>query len=137
MSNKSLSAGDSIEARCTKCRKNNPHTIVTLAETAPDKVECSVCNRQHKYRAPSPPPRRPTPRRTVDPHKDEKEAWAALRPDMNASKALRYSMDSAFKRGALIDHKVFGLGLVQRVVDVQKVEVLFEDGKKMMRCKQV
>ncbi|MDX2478966.1 MAG: hypothetical protein QNK24_01365 [Desulfuromusa sp.] len=43
-------------------------------------------------------------------------------------------MTDVYKLNALINHPVFGLGLVQRVIGSQKVEVLFEDGKKTMRC---
>jgi hypothetical protein len=34
-----------------------------------------------------------------------------------------------------MNHPVFGLGVVQRVVGTRKIEVLFEDGKKTMRCR--
>ena len=46
-----------------------------------------------------------------------------------------YAMDKEYRVKAVIKHPVFGLGLVQRVVGDRKMEVLFEDGKKMMRCK--
>jgi hypothetical protein len=54
---------------------------------------------------------------------------------MNLAKATDYSMTATYKVKALINHPVFGVGLVQRVVGSQKVEVLFEDGRKTMRCK--
>ena len=46
-------------------------------------------------------------------------------------------MTAAYKVKALINHSVFGLGIVQRVLGSQKVAVLFEDGQKTMRCKYV
>lgn len=134
MQSATLSVGDPIETRCTKCRKKTAHTILSLAEGAPDKVECSLCNHPHKYR----PPKTPTksaPKKPVDRNREARKEWAALRPDMNVAKATDYSMTAAYKVRALINHPVFGLGLVQRVVGSQKVEVLFEDGKKTMRCK--
>jgi hypothetical protein len=54
---------------------------------------------------------------------------------MNSEQASAYSMDSAYKVGTLINHPQFGLGLNQRVVGLRKIEVLFETGKKIMRCK--
>jgi hypothetical protein len=74
-------------------------------------------------------------RRTIEPKEVERKEWEVLRPSMNSAKATDYSMTSAYKVKDLINHPVFGLGLVQRVVGLQKVEVLFEDGKKTMRCK--
>ena len=136
-----LSAGDPIEARCTKCRKNAAHIIITMAEDGPAEVQCSICSRQHKYRPPT-AAKKPAVRRTLT-RKDvelkakeaERKEWEGLRPNMNSAEAKAYSMTDAYKMKALIDHPVFGLGLVQRVIGSQKVEVLFEDGKKTMRCK--
>jgi hypothetical protein len=54
---------------------------------------------------------------------------------MNCDQAVAFSMVTAYKVGTLINHSAFGLGLMQRVVGLRKVEVLFETGKKIMRCK--
>ena len=127
-------AGDPIEARCTKCRKNTDHIIVTMAEEGPVKVQCNACSRQHKYRPPT-AAKKPAVRRTIDPKVSERKEWEQLRPSMDSAKASNYSMTDAYKVKALINHPVFGLGLVQRVAGPHKVEVLFEVGKKTMRCK--
>ncbi|OEU73701.1 MAG: hypothetical protein BA874_03405 [Desulfuromonadales bacterium C00003068] len=133
MQNATLSVGDPIEGRCTKCRKNTAHVIVTIDEESPGRVQCTVCSREHKYRPPT-AARKPAVRRTVDPKEVERQEWQTLRPTLNPAKATDYAMTAAYKVNALINHPVFGLGLVQRVVGPQKVEVLFEDGRKMMRC---
>lgn len=129
-----LSAGDSIKARCTKCRKNADHIIVTMDEQGPVKVQCTICNRQHKYRPPT-AKKPPSARQTAQPGDAERKAWLDLLPSLNRAEATDYSMTSSFKVRALINHPVFGLGVVQRVAGPQKIEVLFEDGKKMMRCR--
>jgi hypothetical protein len=134
MENTTLSAGGPVEARCTKCRKNTGHIIIEMAEESPAKVQCDVCSRQHKYRPPT-VPKKAGVRRTVDPKIAEKKEWAELRPTMKDDLAISYSMTTAFKTGALMDHPAFGLGLVQRLAGPRKIEVLFEDGKKVMRCK--
>ncbi|HKL48923.1 MAG TPA: hypothetical protein VJ882_04630 [Desulfuromonadales bacterium] len=134
MESATYSPDDPIEARCTKCRKNNSHKILTVEEGAPVRVECSICNRQHKYRPPS-VPRKAAGRRPADPNAAARKEWATLRPDMNASRANDYCMTDKYKVNALINHPVFGLGLVQRLSGPRKVEVLFEDGMKTMRCK--
>ncbi len=129
-----LAAGDPIEARCTKCRKNTNHIVVAMKDDVPAKVQCNTCSGQHKYRPPT-VPKKPAARRTVDPKIAEQKEWAELRPSMNSDQAIDYSMTTAYKVGALTNHSAFGLGLVQRVVGPRKIEVLFEDGKKIMRCK--
>lgn len=65
----------------------------------------------------------------------EGKEWKELRPSMNSAAATEYSMSSSYKAKDLINHPLFGLGLVQSVVGPQKIAVLFEDGKKIMRCK--
>lgn len=134
MSSKTLSVGAPIEARCTKCRRNTNHIIVAIAAEVPVKVECNTCKRQHKFRPPS-TVKTATTRRTVDPKAAERKEWQELQPEMDNSQAVEYSMNSTFKVGSLVNHPVFGLGVVQRQGGTHKVEVLFEDGKKTMRCK--
>jgi len=134
MQSPTLAAGDRIEARCTKCRKNTSHAIVTMGEEGPAKLQCTTCNRQHKYR-PATTTSKPVARRSTDHREAERTEWKKLRPGMNGAVAMDYSMTAAYKVKSLINHPLFGLGLVQRIVGPQKVEVLFEDGKKTMRCK--
>jgi hypothetical protein len=134
MQSTSLSAGDPIEARCTKCRKNTDHAIVDIVEEIPVNIRCNLCGHEHKFRPPT-TTKKSVARRVADPKIAECREWELLRPSMNSAKATDYSMTGVFKVKSLINHPVFGLGLVQRVVGSQKVEVLFEDGKKTMRCK--
>ncbi len=134
MQSTTLSAGDPIEARCTKCRKNNDHIIITMGEETPEKVQCNICSRQHKFRPPT-VPKKPAARAATSLKEAERKEWERLRPNMNDAKATVYSMTGSYKLNALINHPVFGLGLVQRVLGSKKVEVLFEGGKKTMRCK--
>lgn len=134
MESKPLSAGDPIEARCTKCRKNTNHIVIAMVEETPAKVQCNTCSREHKYRPPT-VPKKPAARKTVQPKEAERNEWELLRPSMNTAKATDYSMNDSYKVKALINHPVFGLGLVQRLAGSQKIEVLFQDGKKLMRCK--
>lgn len=133
MSKTVLSAGDPIEARCTKCRKITNHIVVAMGVEAPAKVECNTCKGQHKYRPPA-VRKKPAERRTVDPRIAEQKEWEKLRTEIEEKPAVGYSMVAAFKVGTVMRHPKFGLGLVQSKLGPQKIEVLFEDGKKKMRC---
>lgn len=127
MSSKTLSIGSPIQTRCTKCRKITTHTIVAMNEELPAEVQCNTCQM-------TAPAKKPVVRRTVDPKKSERDEWAALRPGMDISRAKDYSMTGAYKAKSLVNHPIFGLGLVQRVSGSQKMAVLFADGQKIMRC---
>lgn len=138
MQNKVLSAGDFIEARCTKCREVTGHTIIAMTGVIPAKVECNRCGGQHKYRPAKPPApaKKAAPaRKTASPRATGKNEWEALAADFDLSAASVYSMTESYKPKALISHPVFGLGVVQRIAGAQKIEVLFQDGMKILRCK--
>jgi len=127
-----MSVGDPIESRCTKCRKITNHIIVALKEDVPAKVQCNTCSGQHLYRPPT--ATRKTTRRTIDPKIAEQDEWQTLKSKIVNKAAIQYTMSTVFKVGNVMDHPSFGLGLVQKVIGEQKVEVLFEEGKKKMRC---
>lgn len=129
-----LAPGDPLKARCTKCKQNNDHIVVSMAGDVPEKVQCGVCDRKHKYRPPTEPKKPPVKRVPVH-IEAEKKQWKALGLNSESKKVSEYSMSEPYKVKAVINHPIFGLGMVQRIAGAQKVEVLFEAGKKMMRCK--
>ena len=45
-----------------------------------------------------------------------------------------YSMQSSYAVRDLIDHPKFGMGVVQRLIDPNKMDVIFQDGLKRLRC---
>lgn len=134
MKSTKLSAGDPIESRCTKCRKITNHIIVAISDNVPAKVQCNTCGGQHKYRAPAVAKKTATTRRTVDPKLAEQKEWLKLKNEIESKQAIDYSMTTFFKVGDVTKHPVFGLGLVQVALGPQKIEVLFEDGRKKLRC---
>lgn len=128
MRSKTKAIGDPIQSRCPKCRKTTTHTIVAVAGELPNQIQCNSC--QHTSVA-----RKPVDRRPVDTDKAARETWAALRPGMDTTQAIGYSMTTAYKVKSLINHPMFGFGQVQRLAGLQKMVVLFADGEKVMRCK--
>ena len=133
MSNSHLSTGDPVLARCTKCKKNTDHLVVSMAAVEPEKVQCSVCERKHKFRLPI-EAKKPAVKRVPAHIETEQKEWQALCQNVDNKKVSDYSMTASFKPRTVISHPVFGLGLVQRASGSQKVEILFESGKKTMRC---
>lgn len=150
MTIKILSAGDIIEARCTKCREILNHRIVAMVEGKVVRVECNTCNGVHNYHAPpavkeAKAARTPTaskPRATSatprvskkDPTEIEREEWASLQPTFDMEKALPYDMNSRYIAKRLILHPTFGIGIVKTVTVPNKMQVLFKDGIKLLRC---
>jgi hypothetical protein len=69
-----------------------------------------------------------------DPVEAEREEWASLQPTFDLGKALPYDMNGRFLAKRLVLHPVFGLGLVKVVTVPNKMQVLFKDGIKLLRC---
>jgi len=145
MKNRKLSAGDTVEARCTRCRTVLNHTIVAMVEERVVRIECNTCHGVHNYypekgakgAAPggSPPKKEPLPRKArKDPGAADREEWESLRPTMNEARAIVYDMNREYRVKNLVAHTVFGLGVVTRVIRPDKMEVLFQGGKKLLRC---
>jgi hypothetical protein len=145
MATKKLAAGDCIEARCTRCRAVLNHTIVAMVGEKIIRVECNTCRGMHNYhgeKATKELAARTTrtaaaaaPRKTrKDPGAVEREEWESLSPTMEPERAHPYDMNGKFRVNSLVAHPVFGLGVVKVVVTPNKMQVLFQDGKKLLRC---
>ena len=52
----------------------------------------------------------------------------------NPSQPVPYAMSSRFAMGALVEHPSFGLGMVLALTPPDKMEVLFREGIKALRC---
>lgn len=111
------------------------HTIVALVDGRPGRVECNTCKGIHNYRQPTVKKSAAAPRkrvtRKVDP---DLVLWAELSLDSKKGNAVTYSLQGVFKPEQIINHPTFGLGKVVRLVPPNKVEILFQDGCKLLRC---
>lgn len=145
MMQKKLTAGDIVEARCTKCREILNHRIVAMVESRIVRVECNTCGGVHNYHAPgeskTPVARTVTRKGDATPRKSEKASvavdsaeWQTLYNNLDRSLALNYDMNGRFTANDTIEHPVFGFGIVKQVIRPNKMEVLFQEGKKVLRC---
>ena len=143
--NKQHSAGSNIETRCTRCREVLNHTIVAMIGEKIARVECNTCHGTHNYRPVKPViepaaaktvlKRTPVPRKAkVDPLEVARAEWEELQPGMNPEKALLYDMNKPYRVKNLLLHSLFGLGVVKLVLQPNKIDVLFQEGMKRLRC---
>lgn len=138
-----LSAGSIVESRCTRCREVLNHTIVAMVGDQIVRVECNTCHSVHNHHpvkqakepaAKAPQRKAATPRPAkVDPVAAAAAEWESLRSGMDPAQAIPYAMNGSFRANSLISHPQFGLGIVQQV-QPGKIDVLFRDGKRLLRC---
>ncbi|MFO0677699.1 MAG: hypothetical protein U0169_14280 [Polyangiaceae bacterium] len=136
--------GGEIDSWCTKCRLILNHRIVAVVATKPVKVECMTCRETHMYRA-HPPGQKPagggSTTRSSGPREPRvsavtKAELARAEREKSWEKAIAgkaytdfrpYRVSEMFQEGDLVRHSKFGDGIVNRVIDAKKIEVLFKD----------
>lgn len=136
-----LSAGDTIETRCSRCDRVLNHTIVAMVGEKIVRVECSTCITTHAYHPAKPTTSGATQKKVTAPRKSKSDPdaearaeWAALQPSLDPSQAVPYDMNRVYRVNNLLFHPNFGLGIVRLVIQPNKIDVLFQDGKKRLRC---
>ena len=126
-----------VVAYCVRCKMDLAHTVVAMDGETVKKVLCNTCNKEHVYRAPKgekaptnkkKPVRKTRAKKIVAPD----VLWEkALEPAQNLLSKL-YTIDGSFESGEKIDHKTFGLGLITKLIQPNKMEVIFKEGTKIM-----
>ncbi|HEX3769957.1 MAG TPA: hypothetical protein VHV30_03785 [Polyangiaceae bacterium] len=140
---KPLKVAGEVDSYCTKCRLVLNHRIVSMKNGKAHQVECLTCRSTHLWRANAPGEKAPAGagERAARPSSGPASARAprvtqAQKHEQTWEKALNgkgpkdfkpYNVGGSFQEGDLLRHKKFGDGLVTRVIDLHKVEVLFRD----------
>ena len=147
MSTKPLRAGGEVDSWCTKCKLLLNHRIIAMENGVPVRVECSTCYSHHNFRARPPGEKAPSTGTTrassggsAGPRSTRmsvtKAQQAALEREKTWEKAIAgkavsefraYKVSDTFAEGDLIHHKKFGDGVVTRILDPKKIEILFKD----------
>jgi hypothetical protein len=145
--------GGEIDAYCTKCRLDLTHRIIAMVGDAVKKVECKTCGSHHLYRRPKTErdaaaarllkraedrkatsagskAERQTQAQRIE--RDQTTAWEHAIAGQPSSAFKPYRISLTLGAGELIHHPKFGDGVVSRVIDRGKVEVLFKDGPRTM-----
>jgi hypothetical protein len=128
--------GREINAYCGKCKLERTHIIAAMDGEAVRKVTCNMCNSTHNYRGKAAPESKTTTAtrasssRAGRTSKKTKQANVFSIPSGHPVKA--YSMRAYFSEGDIIDHPKFGLGAVEMALAPNKIEVRFQEGKKIL-----
>lgn len=130
-----------IDSRCLKCKDVTNHTIIAMDNDKVAKVECNVCGGRHKYRPEKPVTSAAEKRKTARAVSIEKarikkaEAYYdELISSRKTTRAKLYSKDGIFNVGDLLDHPIFGLGVIIERELPNKIEVMFRQESKLLIC---
>lgn len=144
---KPLRVAGEVDSWCTKCRLVLNHRIVSIKNAKAHQVECLTCRSQHLWRPHAPGTKAATSDGTssrssssadgkasaargparVTPAMRHEQQWEKAVSGRGVKEFKPYNVASSFNEGDLLRHKKFGDGVVTRVIDMHKVEVLFRD----------
>ncbi len=132
----SFSAGKEVLSYCGKCKLPLGHTIVSMKDSATiGKVECNTCHAVNMYKDPASKAKKvkSTSGRKKTTRKKTVSVGELWMEEMGkaSGKAKSYSIREKFESGDIIDHKKFGPGIVQELID-DKIEVLFQHELKLL-----
>jgi hypothetical protein len=153
MKNPPIKPSSEVDSWCTKCRMDLLHRVIAVHDGKIIRVECRTCGGHHNYRQPKTAsaqrgaaprtgsadkthraPSIPSTRKAAvaEAERQREETWqkAVLGQPISSFKAYRASQ--TFGNGELIRHGKFGDGYIVRVIDRQKVEVMFKDGPRTL-----
>ena len=143
---KPLKVAGEVDSWCTKCRLVLNHRIVSMKNGKAYQVECLTCRSTHLWR-PTAPGEKPAaagstraPRAVaggpkssrVTPAMRHEQTWEKAIAGRGVNEFKAYNVGANFREGDLLRHKKFGDGVVVRVIDGHKVEVLFRDEAKTL-----
>jgi len=143
---KPLKAGGEVDSWCTKCKLVLNHRIIAMVGSNPVRVECSTCNSHHNFRARAPGDKAPAtsaratgkatsagPKSVRGPTKaqqavlDRERTWEKAIAGKGVHDFRAYRVSETFQEGELVRHSKFGDGVVTRIIEGKKVEILFKD----------
>ncbi len=139
------SIGEDIDAYCLKCKLVLAHIILFKVDGVVNRVKCKTCNAEHKYRGTLPGAQKKTAVRVPAavrakkllsqkaPVYDAPLQWDLKSRNMARETSIRnYSIKETFKVNHVINHPVFGVGFVEKVITDKSMSVLFHDSVRLM-----
>lgn len=122
-------AGKEVLSYCSKCKLTLSHIIVSMKDAATiGKVECRTCKGTHAYKDPASKTKKVKRKSSIPGSRAKSMSVSDLWTEQfgkASGKAKPYTIKTCFEVGELIDHKKFGPGIVQEIID-GKIEVLFQ-----------
>ena len=125
-----------ILAYCTSCKLDLTHVIVALDGEKVKRVLCRTCKKEHAYKAPKEDKASKNKKRTTTKAKKRKisplEEWERAMEQAKDAPIRFYAQNGSFAAGEKVEHNTFGQGLITKLIQPNKMEVIFKEGTKLM-----
>ncbi|MCI0490240.1 MAG: hypothetical protein L0229_26920 [Blastocatellia bacterium] len=120
--------GHDINTYCGRCKDERTHVVVAMDGETVSRVICSMCGSNHLYKQKASAPETSRSAKTTRGSKKTKQPAR----DIDLSAVKSYSMNARFSAGDFIDHPKFGIGAVETELAPNKIEVKFQEGRKLL-----
>ncbi|MBI4851423.1 MAG: hypothetical protein HY819_06490 [Acidobacteria bacterium] len=122
--------GEEIEAPCGRCRMDRIHRIVAQdPDGSIKKIICGMCNSYRSYRQPK--AQSETGTKVAKVRSSSSRSTTTAAEDFGLP-SRNYNMRENYDVGEVIGHSTFGVGKVLSIKDMNKIEVKFSDGIKVL-----
>ena len=127
--------GAEIESYCGSCKEERTHIVAAMDGDIVRRVTCSMCGGTHNFKrkaavgaSTTASDDAPKTRRATSSRRKESQAFT-----IDPSRPQKaYDMNHNYSTGDIISHPKFGPGLVETSLPPNKIEVRFQEGKKML-----
>ena len=132
--------GQELSAYCGKCKDERTHIVAAMDGEVVRRVTCSMCGSTHNYKVKpaaaaasasddSGSGTTTTTKRRTSTRRTKEVNTFSIDPKRPVKS---YDMNNIFSAGDVINHPKFGLGAVETALPPNKIEVRFQEGKKML-----
>jgi chemotaxis protein histidine kinase CheA len=126
--------GSDVEAYCPKCKADTTHVVISKYEEEIRRVQCNPCGDVHSFRK----PRGETEDDVPEPVSARKRAalkkltWEEFFAKKSQNDAKPYEFRERYRENLIVRHPKFGVGFVSEVVSDSKVEISFQDARRIL-----
>jgi len=145
LSKSKIEVGTEVDAICKPCKGVTIHVISGIKDGKISKVMCKTCQSSHRYQPASEeiPDKSPAKQKSAssEPGQDkvrraartrQMKKWNHLLDEADTENPREYMVSESYDQQQVIQHKHFGLGVVVKIVDGNKMNVAFEEGIKTL-----
>lgn len=123
--------GQEVDAYCVRCKADTLHVVLRQDDDEIRRVRCNVCDEPHAFRKPRGEEEEPAEAPSKKKHSKAKPTWSQVFG--SAKKEIKaYHVNDVFSEMDLLDHSQFGKGFVSQLMDYNKIEVTFQDSKRVL-----
>lgn len=145
MERRAVTAGDSVESQCTRCKALLNHTVIAMVAGVVARVKCNTCGSEHNHRPAKEPKvaavkaakaekavKTPRAKAVKAPAISDEAIWEEMIRPLDPDLAVPYNMEGKFRVNSLLTHPTFGIGMIA-ASQTGKIEVVFKGGRKLLR----